>query len=367
MKVEKKYQSMQENSNIEVEGYNEGSILNQKEINLFEYCYALGKILQDECEFLLKNPKNNNQSDVDSIGFALLNVVLSNSKRKMDKLNDYFNINSSKELVQIKDKIVLCAKKVEEILVKYIVMPNKKTYFYRYKENMITCLIATLFKIKYINKGNCLSFIERTNNKKELSLFEKNMPLRFLFDMITGYWNSSGDKNLEEELKLNLIDNRFLCSINESTWRITLQNFLEEEYKKPMKQVQQEQKILLAFLFKKELSSIENINSVSSYECYNIIPKTVFNKKMKDNIVALCATGNLFLFPKIKNLKDNNFYELLDDKLIDFNESILLKCGYPERSEINFYHQKFSNDKYLKFLKDRENYLINEFVTLYLQ
>lgn len=201
-------------------------------------------------------------------------------------------------------------------------------------------------------------------SKKELELFKKNMPLRFLFDIITGHWNSSSDKNLEEELKFNLKDNRFLNPINEETWRLTILNFFDEERKRPMKNVQQEQKILLAFIFNKELY---NMKPASDYIFYNIIPKKSLNKKLGNNANALCATSNLFLFPKIKDLKDTIFYELLEYNTLDLNESTLLSLGYPERNEIKFYYEDFSNDKYIKFLKGRENYLINKFVETYVE
>lgn len=185
-KVENKYISMQENSSIEIKDYSEGIILKQKRINLFEYCYALGKILQEECRYIFKSSSNNNQSDVDSIGFILLSVILSNSRRKIDKLNEYFSINSSKELIQLKDKIVNCSKQVEKILQNFIVMPNNKTFFYRYRETLIICIIATMFKITYTNKGSSISFIQRTDSKKELELFKKICHYVFFLILLQG-------------------------------------------------------------------------------------------------------------------------------------------------------------------------------------
>lgn len=54
--VEKKYEMMIDKSGISISGYIPGAIQEKKEINLFEYAYAVGKIIRNKCpEMFVKN------------------------------------------------------------------------------------------------------------------------------------------------------------------------------------------------------------------------------------------------------------------------------------------------------------------------
>lgn len=50
--IDKKYEDMIENNGVEILDYESGQVTKKQEINLFEYCLALGKLMKQECKYI---------------------------------------------------------------------------------------------------------------------------------------------------------------------------------------------------------------------------------------------------------------------------------------------------------------------------
>lgn len=138
--IDKKYEGMIENTGIEILDYENGQILKNQKINLFEYCFSLGKLLKQECPYIL-GTKFGNSSDVDSLGFVLLSAVLTQSAKKIGSLPRYFESVSSSDLIKLKNKILECTKDVAHLLDGYILSIDEKQI---YQKQIYTEPIATL-------------------------------------------------------------------------------------------------------------------------------------------------------------------------------------------------------------------------------
>ena len=96
-KVISKYKdSLEGNQNIETENFSENEIREQKQINVFEYAYALSKLIGERCGNKIYQIKE--ASEVDSLGFSILASILNVSSKTM--------VDLSKNLVNIKIEIV---------------------------------------------------------------------------------------------------------------------------------------------------------------------------------------------------------------------------------------------------------------------
>lgn len=366
--IDDKYLNMSENSGIEIHNYTEGQIIKEQKINLFEFCYAFGKQLKKEVPLIFACKNNQyNKSDVDSAGFSLLNVIFLGSNKNMDSLSKLFEKMDDKKvknLINVKSKILECAKSVSDILAFYTVMPDKhSTSMFKYIESQIICIIATLFKIRYILKVDNFEIIERGGAKKSFEQFQKNMPKRYLYDIIINYWGSSGDMRIADELSKNITENRYLTYVSANQWDNSLSEWMEDQLQKPMKNIPSENKLFLTYLLKINFDvSGVSLRSYSEhpFEFDYIVSKDRFNKKIKGTN-GLSSIGNLCILPQYvtKSKHDLTIYEINYGNY----DNIIRDFIYPEQDELSFVKipDTLNNGNFIHFVKERNRYLINLF------
>lgn len=363
--IDKKYENMIENTGIEILDYENGQISKNQEINLFEYCFALGKLIKQECTYILGTGFANN-SDVDSLGFVLLSTILTNSAKKISSLPKYFDNITSNDLIKLKNKILDCTKEVEKLLNGFVSTIDEK-YVSKYIESQMITIIATLFKIKYKKNDDKISFTKNDDNKLLIQKFKNVAPKRYLYDIISNYWIGSGDRKITDELSKSIFDNRYLTPVLTDSWYLILNEWTNEQTKKPMKTLQKEIKLFINYIIHLSISPAKYQSKKFNFEY--IISKNRLNKNLK-GCLGVSALGNIALLPQfeVKSKQEKTIYEQIDDRSIvyEINEEILKDFLYPERSELSFVKTKetFTNETYQKFLKDRNTYLINKFIEL---
>ncbi len=363
--IDKKYEDMIENTGVEILDYESGQVTKKQEINLFEYCFALGKLMKQECKYIL-GTKFGSSSDVDSLGFVLLSTILTNSAKKISSLPKFFNNVSSDDLIKLKSKILECTKEVAKLLNGYIVTIDDK-YVSKYIESQMITIIATLFKIKFTKRDNNISFTNNIDNKYLLQKFKQIVPKRYLYDIISNYWIGNGDRKITDEMNKSLNDNRYLTPVLSDSWFLILNEWTNEQTKKPMKTLQKEIKLFINYIVHLSIPTAKYQSKKFNFEY--IISKDRLGKNIK-NCLGISALGNITLLPQfeIKSKQEKTIYEQIDDRSIiyDINEEILEDFLYPERNEIAFVktNETFTLDMYLSFLKNRNTYLINKFIDL---
>lgn len=363
--IDKKYEDMIENTGVEILDYENGQITKNQEINLFEYCFSIGKLMKQECKFIL-GTKFGNSSDVDSLGFVLLSTILTDSAKKISSLPKFFDNVSSDDLIKLKCKILDCTKEIAKLMNGYIVTIDDK-YVSKYIESQMITIIATLFKIKFKRNNDKISFINSTDNKLLLQKFKQITPKRYLYDIISNYWIGNGDRKITDEMNKSLSDNRYLTPILPDSWQLVLNEWTSEQTKKPMKSLQKETKLFINYIIHLSVPSAKYQSRKFNFEY--IISKDRLNRKIR-NCIGVSALGNIALLPQfeVKSKQEKTIYEQIDDRsmIYDINEEILNDFLYPERSEISFIktNETFTLDAFQSFLKNRNTYLINKFISL---
>ncbi len=369
--VDEKYGDMMEKTGVDILNYSEGQIIREQEINLFEFCFAFGKLLQKDFPNIFGN-NNFSTSDVTSIGFTLLSCVLCGSTKNINVLSKFFDTmdnNKTQRLKILKDKILDCVKTIDKTLSNYTTSLDGRTNISKYIESQTICIIVTLFRIRYTLNSSTFEITENPNTRKLCAKFEKNMPKRYLYDTLFGYWAGSGDSKIAEELSKEIAENRYLNPVPISSWQTQLYDWMVEQTQKPMKKMLFENKLFLNFLTKLNISNTKYFNSGKKFEFEYIISKDKFQKKFKDKN-GMSAIGNLCILPQseIRSKQELTLYEVLDNRTLvyDVKEETLSDFLYPERSELSFVSsdESFTYDNYSLFLKERHQYLINTFISL---
>ncbi|MBD5111428.1 MAG: DUF262 domain-containing protein [Ruminococcaceae bacterium] len=367
--VDSKYTDMIERTGVEISNYSPGQVMKEQRINLFEFCFAFGKQLKKECPHIFLT-KRTESSDVDSVGFLLLSAILNNSIKSLDGIKRYFeNVESdfTNGLINLKTKILECAKKVEDILGKYIMTIDGKNLAKAIDSQIIT-IVASLFKIKYSLKPNSFEVTPNTNCKKIVSTFELCMPKRYLYDIIRGYWSGSGDTKATDELSKPLENNIYLLPIQKDSWETTLMDWMTDQIQKPAKMITPEIKLFLNYIIRKNIS--ETRYAGKKFDFALIITKKRFADCFS-NRPGMATVGNVCILPEYEN-RSAQTYTLYEDEelrktITNSNTNTLNDFLYPERSELSFTAstQTMTYDRYLFFVNNRHKYLINIFFKLY--
>lgn len=95
-----------------------------------------------------------------------------------------------------------------------------------------------------------------------------------------------------------------------------------------------------------------------------VISKSRFTQQMKTS-KGICAIGNLCVLPQfeVHSKQEYTLYEAVKNRslVFDINDSVINDFLYPEESELLFLDSDFTEEKYLSFLKNRHDFLINRF------
>ncbi len=378
--VDEKYVSMQNSTKIEISGYEAGEVFENKEINIFEYCFAIGKLIINAAgtlfntSNLISSQEKNEKSKVDSVGFNIIAAILLDSPKKMDNIEKYFIDTTPEQLSDFKNKILECVKFINNILSPYLCSFNGNNIS-RYIESQITCIIATVFRIKYSVTNNSLIIKESHFSPKEkqrmLHKFKEGLPLHYLYDILVDYWGNSGDSKIGVELSNNLFSNRYLKKINKGDMQLVLLDWIKQQDAKKPKIISKENRLFLHYIIKKKDSNnILSLKLKQSLKIDYIIPKKKYEHRFgtTSNLANIC---NLAFLPSIENKLKNmlTIYEMNEQiqKSYELHDDILDALLYPLREELNFItsNELFSDANYNKFLKSRRDFLINTFISLY--
>ncbi len=345
--IEKRYSEVMEKTGMQIDNYNDGDILANREITLYEYCFALGKLIKEKAPLLFGNKRSVSYDSVDSIGFSTLVTFLGSHLKKMSQLDKKINSKINPRILnRLTEKIISVYTNLEEIL-KY-----HTSIYGKYIESQVISMAYTLFSIKYKIDIETLEITDKNNYLQDLKDFTENVAYRMFYDILRNFWSGSGDNKLFEILETPLDNNKYLIPVPEESYRALLIEWMNDMLDKPSKTINQESKLFLSFI------NSPIVNKVNDYSIANIIPKQI----LKDKMISLGVNhvANLYWIPK-----DKVFSQFK-------NELIYLKIRINKLSEIpNFpldsdfpkLDSSFYDIEYRTFLENHSRILINTFLT----
>lgn len=345
--VDKKYIALMEETQLEIENYIEGSIELNGEVTLYEFCYALGKLIKQKNKVLF-GYSNITYDSVDSIGFSTIASALGLHLQDMPKINLIINDKiSSAKLKRFVDALLLSFEDLSKLLL------SKRMTFNKYIEAQIISLGITLFKINY--DFDLSNFETTANNSRNsiLAKFNKHSTNRYFYDMIRNYWSGNGDNKLYELITSPLENNRYLFAIDEETWKLSLKEWLSDLQNKKPKTPTQETKVFLGMVY----APLNDLNEFEKIKVSYVVPKHIL--EMNKILENAAHPGNLFLL----NSKFKDYFKtlILDER---FNNNSLLDSldYYPKVNELSRFSSKFQEDAFTDLLNERTEILIEAFL-----
>lgn len=338
--IEKRFSEIIKKTGMQVDNYSEGDIITSREITLYEYCFALGKLIKTKAPELFGGKKSRKFDSVDSIGFSTLISFLNMHLKDMNKLNEIINekIDFNK-LNKWTSTIISTYKDLNEIIKRYVANNNK------YVEAQIISMAHTLYNIKYHFDPETFTITPKKQYFDLLNKFQKYAPYRMFYDIIRNYWAGSGDNKLYEIIQLGLEKNRYLMAIDKSQYQLSVSDWLQEQLDKTNKTVNKETKMFLSFVYYKSIHHLEQ------YKLANIVPKNYLTNKQI--IEAVNHPGNLYWVTN-GNVSQNKHVlqtEQKDNRSLD-----------PDPNALEWLDLDDIKDAYKSYIIERSSLLIKAFI-----
>lgn len=357
----KRYENMYDDSGIEIEGFVSEEFRENKTINLFEYCFALGKKLSETYTIVSGKKK---VDDVESIGFSILAVCMKISLKHVGRIGEKSSKIDSDFLMKIYNSSLLIFKDMEKAITKYTSVISKNIFLY--KEMQIVSMFAELFHTKYEidEKDGEIKLIDRPRSKDYYKNILENIGMYYLYDNLDGTWTSNGDVKVDDIVIHNNF--RYNKKIVWSQFDSRLQSYLYDERNKDKVNVKKETKLILSYLLRDDITYLGD-----KLDFEHIIP---VNKCTKLDKFCGSALGNICVLSNYSNRKkkDLTIYELVVGNELKIDHNILEKSLYPPETQIDFIHGIISDEnkdrlksEAINFVEEREKSLNNIFYNKY--
>ena len=322
---------------IEISDFDATSYLQNKELNLFEISYALGKFLGNHYTSLFSVKKE--IKDVDSLGFSLITACVGMKNANSKNLHTEFDkIVGSSNVNTFLDRIIQCVDTAQKLIGKYnkFKINSNSEAGPLHTEFQIVSLIANIFLARYAsyNKDDNDRIIDlklslQTSNQ-DWDAYERSLKdhawKRYCLDILHSRWKGAGDKRLD-----NTIFDRgyYTQNIGWNEFHTSALQWYEQgkaekrEYKR-VTPPQEAEKVFFALLYLPIFTAGDQADQ-SKYDVEHLATKNLMKKcldRYTGNLrLPISSIGNLCLLPQSENRAKR-------DKTIYGDNSFLQKSNY---------------------------------------
>lgn len=353
----KKYDKMVEEG-FELQDYDRDELKKTRQFTIFEYVFGFGKYICDEFPELFEKDKK--IEEINPIGFELINACFGKSSDEIKNL--YLHIKEV-DISKFEERVIEVIQWINSILKPYIAFVGntrtKSSIFHA--KNQIISIISSTFREKY--DVNNLEVAKKTWKERKKTL-EKNIPIHYVYDIISQEWADGGVGRIYTILN----NNKYLQSIPLQSWDAMLDNwFATQINRQEVKNVANAKLSDLLFLncIYNEIFSAKDQLSSKKYDVEHIATKGYMKTILKTNDwqgQPISCIANLCYLPEAANRskKSLNFYQ--DKKYLDLIslEEVENKYAFTTEDDLVWMntaykvgdYNKFSQ-KYIAYLKKR--------------
>lgn len=375
-KIQNRYASLVEEGLSIDEPENQKNNQKNNNYNIFEYLFGLGKYLTsgkyEKYKILFKTEV---EQEPETFIFVLATVTLKLEIKKMGELDTkIIKIIQSDFENAIIDSIEQTYKILSPILnFNFNINKGKedKNISNTFSESQILSIVAYLLLEKYDDNFK----VKKDLNKKNHLELHDNILLFYLYDVISGYWESSTDTQITNTLSPT--QKRYHQKIDKRLWDLAYETYFEEQLNKRHKDrtlINKRDLLLLRYIYSRSISSYAD-NSNKSYQIDHILPVQLLKERAK-NInegMPISAVGNLCLLTSELNLdkNDDTIKEYISKKQATLPENKIKKIQKEFENSVFLSIEEIPTrknialDTYKDFLDKRHSVLKEKFYEMY--
>lgn len=372
--VIKRYKELQNSRDIEIQDFDPDKIRTEREINLSEFCYAIGELIikNTPCFWNDVLKKNNSQKEdtINVVGHISLAISLGVDLRKITDLKNKFDLLKNSNF--IKSLIVNIIKEYEVIQAefsKWLLFPGIDKD--KYENTAITdyqvlSFFAALWHAHFkIDMANAK--IETIPNyKSEYEKIRQNLIRYCILDVVNRSWMGSGDSRLASYYIKGegSAYNSYNLVVSKESMYSRLMQWYEDTLSKGNLLPEKCSKLLLCVFSSFKRNELKH----DHYDVEHIISKKKLKKDSvyeKDNIPGGYIGNLMYLgYNTNRSKHEKNLYNYLGEhEAAEVSKKFLELMIYPKREDLDSAELSLgseNSEKAKKILDDRAKTIISE-------
>ncbi|MRJ47209.1 hypothetical protein [Fundicoccus ignavus] len=359
-----RYEDLIESRNVEINNFSKEDMLEDKTINVAEYCYALGKLILEKM-FVFWD--HDNEDTANKIGYSTLAMVFRIRNKDMSKLVNFFNTLDNAEFIEVITTAILnIYRDINSIFEKHLKVPGASKALYSIQGTSDFQLMS-FFGSLWITKHSDLQSGKleiKQKYKPNYKQIELNLLHYYIYDRLTGRWSGTGDSKLDRIV----IDkeNSYIKDLDSFKIESALLNWHEDALEKSSINFDPISKLLYTVL----CSYYNPYFNEKTYDNEHIIPRKQLSeiKKRSNQNIPGGSIGNFMYLDSTNNRSKQEFslYDVIKPGY-SLEQEMLTIQAYPtktEFSEIKFEVQR-NNGEYnqlISTISSRGKALITDLV-----
>jgi len=358
-----RYEALIDDREIEIDGFDAAEMRDEREINLSEFCGALGSLIVQRCPALFYGHSSEVGELKNVVGYASVAIALKVDNRKLHELVNKASLFDNEVLVEwLIDEILGIYLDINNTLQSRLRKPGIEDTYESAAISVfqIISFFASLWTIKFKNLIDVERMIPAAHYRTSYECARKNFIHYLLFDLVTGYWSGTGDTKIAQ---IHIEgENRYLRSLDQQRLENNIIEWHEDEVSKASINIGKVQKLIITIFtsfFSSELTE-------QKYDYEHILTKRGFlDKYYKALSIPGGSIGNVMFLDvrqnRSKGLK--TLYEHTSEGQ-EYSRKYLESALYPTQAELESAKVALgltspNADEAIKIITNRGNDIIN--------
>ena len=366
----KRYELLNKHREIKIEDFSPEKMREEKEINLSELCYALGKLIIKESTVFFNHYKEDGLEDVSNeIGYSTMGIIFGIDNKKLYNIEKYIDrLKDAKFLNNLLNAVLKVFRNINEHFKKHLKLPNQNEIYENKKITNFKFLsyFADLWT-RYFSITNDNQIIDRSSGGDiSYSKTIDNLIYYYILDGMLGNWGNAGDSRLNQYY-LDQTRN-YLNKPSKKELEDAIAIWWQERITNPSIQFDDNSKMLITIYYNLDVEN-NGLKIGRNYDYEHLIARNKTKDIYKQLGLPMGTLGNLmFLDSSInRSKKELNLYnqvstgESIDTKYIVF-------AKYPEEELINKLESLIQNnneelkEEVINFIMERGEKIIKSFI-----
>lgn len=360
-----RYEDLTETRKVEINNFSREEMLENKTINVAEFCYALGKMITEKMYVFWDKE---NEDTANQIGYSTLAIVFGVKNNEMNTLVKYFDkLDNPTFIEKFVDEIINIYRDINDRFSNILKVPGLSSELHYggriASDFQLLSFFGSLWatKIGDLKSGELLI---QPKYKTNYELIERNLIKYYIFDIVNSRWSGTGDSKLD-----NIViegENYYLKELRKSRFEQSLIDWHEDIIGKNSINFEPVSKMLYTILS----SYYSHRYSEKKYDSEHVIARKDLNniRNESNKPIPGGSLGN-HMYLDTKNNRSKQEFSLYDVEKPGFtlDEDFFSYQSYPSKKEFGDIKVELNRangdyDKLIKTIENRGKHLINDLV-----
>lgn len=337
--VKNRYEQLNNDRQIEIQGFDEEEFLARRDINMSELCYAIGKMIIQESYVFIKKNKVENEELANELGYSTIAIILGIPNANMANIRKYSKLFIDSDIEILISNILKIYREINDVFASVLKKPNsdggQDEYQVEFSNFQYLSFFASLWTSKYLVSEKKL-FEVRPKYTKEYELRKENFIGHYILDSVVKSWGNAGDRKIDDIYIYG--NDKYLKSVKNEQLLYALTDWQETDLQKDKENISSLTKMILIIYY--NITDKSKYLVSKKYDFEHIIPRKILKDyKAQGYKIPGGSLGNICLLSDFENrskkeLTVHQSNEKYETTKVD--QEFLEKINYPSQNELKF-------------------------------